>query len=76
MEKVKNRLVLFAILVLIVSLLTISTDEAFALKSDATEYGTISIDGDLFSIFGDDFALLQISGEIEDPKSGGAGRGR
>jgi len=69
-EKVKNRLTLFAILFLIASLLAISTDEAFALKSDATEYGTISIDGDLFSISGDSFTLLQITGEIEDPKSG------
>ena len=48
----------------------ISISNAFALKSDATPYGTISIDDDVFSISGDDFILLQISGEIEDPKSG------
>jgi len=63
----KNILALSAIFVLVVSLLT---SEAFAQKEDSTTYGNLSIDGDFFTILGDQFELLQISGEIEDPKSG------
>ncbi len=53
----KNILALSAIFVLVVSLLT---SEAFAQKEDSTPYGTLSIDGDFFKIFGDQFELLQI----------------
>jgi len=64
----KSVIIGISVVFFLVSILSISN--AFALKSDATPYGTISIDGDVFSILGDDSELLQISGNIEDPKSG------
>jgi len=64
----KSVIIGISVVFFLVSVISIS--DAFALKSDATPYGTISIDGDVFSIYGDDSELLQISGNIEDPKSG------